>query len=100
MRRALVVVTTLLAVSACSFSVGTKTVDKDKVAEQVSQQLGQQIGREPDSVECPDDLEGKEGATLRCTLTDGGQTYGVDVVVTSVEGKDVKFSIKVDDTPQ
>ena len=59
-----------------------------------------QVGHAPDSVECPDSLEGKVGATTRCTLKDGDQTYGVGVNVTKVEGTDVKFDIKVDDQPQ
>jgi predicted thioesterase len=29
-----------------------------------------------------------------------GETYGVDVNVTKVEGTDVKFDLKVDDEPQ
>ena len=58
------------------------------------------VGRAPDSVDCPDDLKGEVGATTRCTLRDGGESYGVDVNVTKVEGTDVKFDLKVDDQPQ
>jgi Domain of unknown function (DUF4333) len=75
------------------------TVDKKEVAQQISDQLEQQNGKKPDSVSCPDNLKGVQGATLRCTLVDAGQTYGVNVTVTSVEGSDVKFDIKVDDQP-
>lgn len=76
------------------------TVDKDQVAEEVSNQLAQQAGRKPDSVTCPQNLKGKVGATLRCELVDNGQTWGVTVTVTAVEGSDVKFDIKVDDQPK
>jgi hypothetical protein len=75
------------------------TVDKKDVAQQISDQVEQQNGKRPDSVSCPDNLKGVQGATLRCTLVDAGQTYGVNVTVTSVEGSDVKFDIKVDDQP-
>jgi hypothetical protein len=75
------------------------TVDKKDVAQQISDQLEQQNGKKPDSVSCPDNLKGVQGATLRCTLVDAGQTYGANVTVTSVEGSDVKFDIKVDDQP-
>ena len=39
------------------------------------------------------------GATQRCTLKAGADTYGVTVTVTSVQGTDVKFDIQVDQTP-
>jgi hypothetical protein len=87
--------------AACSFSAGTSvSVDKDEVAKQIKANLTQQVGRAPDSVECPENLEGKVGTKMRCTLKDGDQTYGVNVNVTKVEGTDVKFDIKVDDQPQ
>ena len=87
--------------AACSFSAGTSvSVDKDELAKEISAQLEKQVGRAPESVECPDNLKGEVGATTRCTLTDAGETYGVDVNVTRVEGTDVKFDLKVDDQPQ
>ena len=86
---------------ACSFSAGTSvTVDKKELAKEISAQLEKQVGRAPESVECPKDLRGEVGATTRCTLNDSGETYGVDVNVTKVDGTDVKFDLKVDDQPQ
>ncbi len=86
---------------ACSFSAGSSvSVDKNDLAKEISAQLEKQVGRAPESVDCPDDLKGEVGATTRCTLNDGGDTYGVDVNVTNVEGADVKFDLKVDDKPQ
>jgi uncharacterized protein DUF4333 len=85
---------------ACSFSVGSGvTVDKKDLAKEISAQLEKQVGRAPDSVDCPDDLKGEVGATTRCTLKDGSDTYGVNVNVTKVDGTDVKFDLKVDDQP-
>ncbi len=87
--------------AACSFSAGTSvSVDKADVAKEISANLEKQVGRAPESVECPENLEGKVGVTMRCTLKDSGETYGVTVTVTKVEGTDVKFDIKVDDEPQ
>ena len=37
---------------------------------------------------------------LQCALADAGQTYGVNVAVTSVDARNVKFDIKVDDQPK
>ena len=76
-----------------------ETVNKNDVAQEISGQLQQQVGHKPDSVTCPDNLKGVQGAQLRCTLTDSGDTYGVNVTVTGVQGGDVKFDFKVDDQP-
>ncbi|OBH10344.1 MULTISPECIES: DUF4333 domain-containing protein [unclassified Mycobacterium] len=75
------------------------TIDKNQVASQISDQLTQQFGSKPDSVTCPDNLKGTEGATLRCELVDSGQKYGVTVTVNTVQGSDVNFHFKVDDKP-
>ncbi|OBI23092.1 hypothetical protein A5712_11365 [Mycobacterium sp. E2327] len=77
-----------------------ETVDKNQVAKILSNKLTQQVGRKPDSVTCPDNLKGVEGATLRCELTDGGQKYGIAVTVTGVDAGDVSFDYKVDDHPE
>lgn len=77
-----------------------ETVDKNQVASIISDKLTQQVGSRPDSVTCPDNLKGVEGATLRCQLTDGNQKYGVSVAVTSVDAGDVSFDFKVDDHPE
>ena len=49
---------------------------------------------------CPEDLTAKVGTSTTCSLSDSGETYGVNVTVTKVEGSDVKFDIKVDDEPK
>ncbi len=77
-----------------------ETVDKNLVASKISDQLTQQVGNKPDSVTCPDNLKGEQGATLRCELKDSGQTYGVTVTVADVQGGDVNFNFKVDDQPK
>jgi hypothetical protein len=87
----------LFGVVGCS---SEKTVGKDDLATEVSNQLTEQVGKKPDSVSCPDDLKGEVGATTRCELKGDGETYGVGVKVTKVDGDDVKFDIKVDDQPQ
>ncbi len=74
-----------------------ETVDKNQVASKISDQLTQQVGSKPDAVTCPDNLKGEQGATLRCDLKDGNQTYGVTVTVTNVVAGDVNFDFKVDD---
>jgi len=36
----------------------------------------------------------------QCELADAGQTYGVNMAVTSVDSRNVKFDITVDDQPK
>ncbi len=76
------------------------TVDKEKVASAVSDQLAKKVGYPPDSVTCPQDLEGVVGTELRCELVTGNDTYGLTVTVTSVKGTNVNFDIAVDDKPK
>ena len=75
-----------------------KTVDGKNVAQSVFDQLAAN-GKQVDKVSCPD-LAAQLGASQRCSLVSGTQTYGVTVTVTSVQGTDVKFDIQVDKTPQ
>jgi Domain of unknown function (DUF4333) len=77
-----------------------ETVDKNQVASVIGDEITQQYGTKPDSVSCPDNLKGTQGATLRCDLSSGGQTYGVTVTVTGVQGGVVNFDAKVDDQPK
>jgi hypothetical protein len=77
-----------------------ETIDKDQVASILSHRLTQQVGRKPDSVTCPDNLRGIQGATLRCELTDSGQKYGISVTVAGVDAGNVNFDYKVDDKPE
>jgi hypothetical protein len=37
---------------------------------------------------------------LQYELADAGQTYGLNVAATSVDARNVKFDIKVDDQPK
>ncbi|MDT5010987.1 MAG: hypothetical protein QOH57_2604 [Mycobacterium sp.] len=93
------VVVTITSVDPVNYEM-VETVDKNDVAGVVSDRLAEQVGRKPDSVTCPENLQGKVGATVRCELVGDGEKYGVTVTVTSVEGGTVNFDFKVDDTPQ
>lgn len=81
-----------LGLSGC----GGVTVSQEKVEKTVSDQLEAQVGQKPDKIECPSDLTGKVGETMKCTLTAGADQLGVNVKVTDVDGTDVKFDIQVD----
>ena len=94
---AVVGVAAAILLGACS---SESSVDKADLAKEVSKQLGSGAGHEPESLTCPEDLTAKVGTSTTCSLSDSGETYGVNVTVTKVEGSDVKFDIKVDDEPK
>jgi hypothetical protein len=106
-RRSARVLPALTAVAACALLAGcsveasvgsTPKMSKEKVADKIATQLAAQTGQPKPDVVCPEDLEGKVGTTGRCTLTaKDGSSVGVSVKVTAVEGKTMKFDIKVDD---
>ncbi|WP_017584522.1 DUF4333 domain-containing protein [Nocardiopsis valliformis] len=104
----------LLLATGCSFdfSVGdleavdtadavdtVETVDAAEVAEKSSAMLAEQFGETPDDFTCSEDLPAEVGAEIRCELTNGGESGGVTVTTTEVDGSDVKWDIKVDDAP-
>lgn len=80
---------------ACSFnaSTGASTVSKKDVAGQIITKMTDAKGNKPSSVSCPEDLPAKVGAQTNCEMKVKDSTYNVNVTVTSVEGKDVKFDM-------
>ena len=85
----------MAGVAACSCSVGSSSpnVGKSDVASQITSKMTDPTGNKPESVNCPGDLVAKVGAQLNCEMKAGGQTYNVNVTVTSVNGNDVKFDM-------
>ena len=90
----LVAVPTLLLTAGCSgsVSVGATSVSASDVEKQVTSAITDQ-DRTGVTVDCPDDLEAKKGATVECDSTDESGHLRATVTVTSVEGTDVKFDI-------
>jgi len=80
---------------ACSCSVGSSShaVSKDDVAGQISTKMTGADGAKPDSVTCPNDLAAKVGAQVDCTMKAKGETFIVNVTVTSIDGSNVKFDM-------
>ncbi|MFE7741076.1 DUF4333 domain-containing protein [Nocardia sp. NPDC057455] len=84
------------ALTACSVSIGTPKVEEAELEKSVKDSLNEKVGQEPDAVDCPSDLNGKEGTTMRCSLTAGGDRLDVILTVTSVDGDTIKYDIAVD----
>ena len=89
--------TVITPTTAPPSTAGAGVVDGKSVAQSVLLQLKAE-DKQVDEVSCPD-LPATVGASQRCTLRAGADTYGVTVTVTSVQGTDVKFDIQVDKTP-
>ncbi|MGX1915788.1 DUF4333 domain-containing protein [Streptomyces phaeochromogenes] len=73
-------------------------VHKARVAQTISDKLAADTGKRPDRVTCPEHLPARVGATIRCELTAGSDTLGVIVTATSVNGSQVNYNFKVDDS--
>lgn len=92
----------LLAGCSGEIHAGTSTpkLPADELSTTVAEKLAATTGRPEPDITCPEDLEGEVGTTTRCKLTaDDGSTLGVTVTVTSVDGSQIRFDIKADDTP-
>ncbi|ABL04367.1 DUF4333 domain-containing protein [Mycobacterium ulcerans] len=85
----------MASAGACSCSIGTgsHSVSKSDVAEQIKAKMTDASGNKPESVTCPGDLPAKVGAQANCEMKVKDSTYNVNVTVTSVDGKDVKFDM-------
>ncbi|MFC8228689.1 DUF4333 domain-containing protein [Streptomyces sp. NPDC057287] len=91
----------LLAGCSASVNVGTSEpkLSAEKLATTVSEKLARTTGRPKPDISCPEDLAGRVGTKTRCKLTaDDGSTLGVTVTVSSVEGEQINFDIKADET--
>jgi hypothetical protein len=84
-------------VTPAATAAAAPKVEGKSVAQSVLTQLAAD-GKQVDEVSCPD-LPATVGASERCTLKAGADSYGVTVTVTGVQGTDVKFDIQVDQTP-
>jgi hypothetical protein len=91
----------LLVGCSASVSVGKSEpkLSADKLATTVAEKLAATTGQPKPHITCPEDLVGKVGTTTRCTLkADDGSSLGVSVTVPSVDGGQINFDIKADET--
>lgn len=77
----------------------TPSVSSSDAAQQIADALEGKTGQRPDEVSCPEDLEAEIGASIRCALSDGDETYGVTISVTDVTDGVATFDIVVDPEP-
>ena len=84
----------LASVVLVAVGCGTKTLDVGDAEEKISAELERQVGQRPKAVDCPEDMEAKEGNTERCTITaPNGEKIGLTLTTTDDEGN---FRFEVD----
>ncbi|MEV0246235.1 DUF4333 domain-containing protein [Nocardia sp. NPDC050712] len=83
----------LALLAGCTY---TPTIEEADLEKSVQQTLTEKVGRTPDSIDCPGDLKGKVGTTMRCTLTADGTQLGLTVEVTGVVDEKVEYEVEVD----
>ncbi len=85
----------MASAGACSCSIGSSShaVSKADVESQITAKMTDAAGNKPNSVDCPSDLPAKVGAEINCEMKVKGETVDVNVTVTAVNGKDVKFDM-------
>jgi hypothetical protein len=90
----------LLVGCSASVNIGsTAKMSSDKLATILAEKLAATTGQPKPHITCPEDLAGKVGTTTRCKLTaDDGSILGVTVKVSSVEGDQINFDFKADNT--
>ncbi|MEU6133543.1 DUF4333 domain-containing protein [Nocardioides sp. NPDC047086] len=91
------VASSTIAIAALFGLAACGSIAEDDLEKNVTDQLEKMAGQRPDKVDCPGDLKAEVGSEIRCTLTAGGDTLGLTVTVTSVEGTDAKYEIQVDE---
>jgi hypothetical protein len=88
---ALVAVIALVALAAAG--CGTKTLDQGDEVDLVNKQLASQ-DLKAKSVECPDDVEAKEGETFNCDVTlTNGNTGTYTIKVENVDGDNASLQV-------
>ena len=76
-----------VALAACeaSVEVGGDSISADDIETEASSALAAKVGQTPKSIDCPDDLDAKEGESETCTLTaKDGTTYDMTATIESV----------------
>jgi hypothetical protein len=83
-----------LGLAVAAAGCGEKTVEADKAEETITEFVSTETGFDPTDMECPDDVEAKEGESFECTFTGPEGPYVAEVRIDDVEGDDARFTIE------
>ena len=85
----------LLVLSIATGACAPRMLDGDQLERLLARQLSDQLDVPGIRVECPDDAEARQGATLECIARAPGETEGLRVAVTQVDDDgDVTWEIQ------
>ena len=70
---------------------------KAEVESSLLDELERRVGQRPDSATCSDDLEGKPGTTVECSIIAGPDTQDFTLTVTAVEGDKINYDFEAHD---
>lgn len=71
-----------MAVGACT----PRLLDADQLERRLSREISERLHVANVAVECPDDAEARQGATLGCVARAPGETQGLLIEVTQLDG--------------
>ncbi|GAB4584588.1 DUF4333 domain-containing protein [Nocardia sp. IFM 10818] len=95
--RALALSLFAIVTTGCSISTDPDPrVDEADLEHSVQQTLTDQVGQRPDSIDCPGDLTGTVGTTMRCTLSSAGSQIGLTIEVTGIKDGKIAYNVEVD----
>jgi hypothetical protein len=60
-------------------------LDADQLERRLSREISERLNVANVAVECPDDAEARQGATLRCVARAPGETQGLRIQVTQLD---------------
>jgi hypothetical protein len=76
---------------------GPDRLTRDQVEKRIVVLLREEVGQTPPEPACPDGLPAKVGSKMRCLITFPDGLLDVDVKVTEVRGKEVRFDVAAAD---
>jgi uncharacterized protein DUF4333 len=92
-RRMAVVIGVAAVLALAAAGCGTKTIDQDSEVDLVNKQL-ESDNLKAKSVDCPDDVEAKDGETFQCDITlTNGNTGTYTITVEKVSGDNASLRV-------
>ena len=76
----------LLVLSVATGACTPRLLDADQLERRLSREISERLHVANVAVECPDDAEARQGATLGCVARAPGETQGLRIQVTQLDG--------------
>ena len=76
----------LLVLSITTGTCTPRLLDADQLERRLSREISERLDVANVAVECPDDAEARQGETLACAARAPGETQGLRIQVTQLDG--------------